>query len=187
MKTADRTLVYFGGFVLGMLLVSMILSRRAARDEARTDPWLAHNAAMMEAGAEPLPEQVHPSIHEGLIIDFGYLPNEEMAQERVWLLRFDQSYPNVRVVEDVTDGTIAYMAADQIKLTMREGIDVTKLQPMLDALGIRLRMFNRKERIAVVGVLNTSLTAIPDTIESLKPWADLFERSEPDWILFKGE
>jgi hypothetical protein len=58
---------------------------------------------------------------------------------------------------------------------------------MLDELGLRLRMFNRKEKIAVVGVLHTGIAAVPDTLDAIQPWAELFDQAEPDWILFKGE
>jgi hypothetical protein len=58
---------------------------------------------------------------------------------------------------------------------LAEGVDVTKLKPMLDELGLRLRMFNRKEDLAVIGVLNTQIDAVPSTIEALQPWSDLFE------------
>lgn len=183
----NRIVVYFVGFLIGMMMVSLIMSRRAARDQAKTDPWLSHNAAMVEAGARPLPERVPPSIQQGLIIDYGLLPEEADARERAWLLKFEESYPNVRVVENLAAGELFYMAADQIKIKLAEGVDVTELKPMLDELGLRLRMFNRKEEIAVVGVLHTGISAVPDTLAAIQPWADLFQKAEPDWILFKGE
>lgn len=183
----NRIVIYFAGFLLGMLLVSLIMSRRAAREEARADPRLQHNAEMVEAGAAPLPAGVHASIKEGLIIDFGLLPNEDEPLERVWLMKFDGSYPNVRIVESVADGAIRYMAADQIKLELAEGIDATELKPMLDQLDLRLRMFNRREQLAVLGVLHTGISAVPDTLVAIQPWSELFAKAEPDWILFKGE
>ena len=61
------------------------------------------------------------------------------------------------------------MAADQVKVRLAEGVDVTDLKPMIDALGIRLRMFNRKERAVVLGVLHTGIDAVPDTLEALRP------------------
>ncbi|WP_146209211.1 hypothetical protein [Coraliomargarita sinensis] len=180
-------MVYFTGFLMGLILVSLIMSRRAARDQAKVDPWLEHNAAMLDAGAEPLPKKVPGSIQKGLIIDYGELPAEGEPVHRVWLLRFEGSYPNVRIVEDIASGELRYMAADQIKLRLAKDVDVTELKPMLDELGLRLRMFNRKEKIAVLGVLHTGISAVPDTIQAIEPWSDLIERVEPDWILFKGE
>lgn len=184
---SNRIVVYFIGFLIGMMMVSLIMSRRAAREQANADPWLSHNADMVEAGAAPLPKGVHASIRQGLIIDYGLLPNEEDAQERVWLMKFEGSYPNVRVVETIRDSGIRYMAADQIKLGLADGVDVTELKPMLDELELRLRMFNRKEKLAVVGVLHTGISAVPDTLEAVQPWSKFFEKAEPDWILFKGE
>lgn len=183
----QRIAVYFTGFLIGMLLVTMLLSRRAAREQAGADPWISHNAEMVAAGAMPLPESVHPSIRKGLILDYGLLPVAQPSLERVWLLKFQESYPNVRVVEDLESGNLAYMAADQIKITLAEGVDVTELKPMLDELGLRLRMFNRREKIAVLGLLHTGLSAVPDTLAALQPWAKYFDKAEPDWILFKGE
>lgn len=187
MKSNNRIAVYFAGFLMGMLLVSLIMSRRAAREQANADPWLAHNAEMVEAGAEPLPERVPESMQQGLIIDYGLLPDEVDPRERVWLLKFEESYPYVRVVENVANGKFAYMAADQIKITLRDDVDVTELKPMLDELELRLRMFNRKEKIAVVGVLHTGISAVPDTLAAIEPWTELYEISGPDWIVFKRE
>ena len=187
MRSNNRIAVYFAGFLMGMMLVSLILSRRAAREQANPDPWVAHNAAMVEAGAEPLPKSAHESMQQGLIVDYGLLPEETNPEERVWLLQFEKSYPNVRVVEAVASGELSYMAADQIKVELRQDIDVTELKPMLDELGLRLRMFNRKEKIAVLGVLHTGIAAVPDTLVAIQPWGELFAQAEPDWILFKGE
>lgn len=180
-------MTYFAGFLMGMLLLSLIMSRRASREQARADPWLDHNVAMVEAGAEPLPERVPASIQEGRMIDYGLSPDATDPRERVWLLNFKESYPYVRVVENMATGDLTYMAADQIKLSLAEGVDVTALKPMLDQLGLRLRMFNRKEGIAVVGVLHTGIAAVPDTLDAIQQWLELFEKAEPDWILFKGE
>lgn len=187
MKNSDRIIVYLVGFILGMLLVSMLLSRRAAKEEAAVDPWVVHNAEAVETGnAEPLPAGMPASIHKGRIIDFGYLPDAEAPEERVWLLNFEKSYPYVRAVEDLTSGEFRYMAADQISIELGEGVDVTELKPMLDELGLRLRMFNRKERLAVVGVISTQIDAVPATIEAVQPWSDLFVTAEPDVLRFQS-
>jgi hypothetical protein len=187
MKNSDRVMVYLVGFILGMLLVSMLLSRRAEKEKAAEDPWVVHNAEMVASGAESLPEGMPASIHKGRIIDFGYLPSEETPQERVWLLNFEDSYPYVRAVELIDSGEFSYMAADQISIELAEGVDVTELKPMLDELGLRLRMFNRKERLAVVGVLSTQIDAVPSTIEAVQPWNDLFISAHADELRFKGK
>lgn len=178
-------MVYLVGFIMGTLLVSMILSRRAAKEEAAVDPWVVHNAEAVAGGAEPLSEGMPAAMYEGRIIGFGYLPNEEAAVERVWLLNFEDSYPYVRAVETLETGDFSYMAADQISIHMSEGVDVTELKPMLDELGLRLRMFNRKEDLAVIGVLSTQIDAVPATIEAVQPWGDLFESAEADVLRFQ--
>ena len=183
----NRIVTYFVGFLIGMMLVSLIMSRRAAHERAKGDPWLSHNLEMVEAGAEPIPKTVPEAMQKGLITDYGLLPDEAAAREKVWLLKFEKSYPNVRVVQNLADSKLTYMAADQIKITLTDDADVTELKPMLDQLGLRLRMFNRKEKIAVVGVLHAGIDAVPDTLEAVQPWSELFVRAEPDWILFKGE
>lgn len=187
MKNSDRIFVYLIGFGIGMLLVWMILARRTAREEAAADPWLEHNAQAIAAGAEPLPDAMPASMHQGRIINFGYLPDADEPETRVWLLSFDESYPYVRAIEHTKTGEFSFMAADQISLHMAEGVDVTELKPMLDELGLRLRMFNRKEDLAVIGVLSTNIDAVPATIEAVQPWADLFERAEPDMLRFQGQ
>ena len=58
---------------------------------------------------------------------------------------------------------------------------------MLDELGLRLRMFNRKEGLAVIGVLNTQIDAVPSTIEALQPWSYLFESIDADVLRFQGQ
>ncbi|MFT5836530.1 MAG: hypothetical protein ACI9ZV_000023 [Candidatus Azotimanducaceae bacterium] len=187
MKTTERVAVYLVGLTLGTLMVSMLLSRRAAKEEAAEDPWLAHNIEMVAAGAEPLPDGMPASIHQGRIIDFGYLPNVETPKERVWHLNFKESYPYVRAVEDVASGEFRYMAADQISITLAEGVDVTELKPMLDELGLRLRMFNRKEDLAVIGVLSTQIDAVPATIAAVQAWSDLFDSAYADELKFTGQ
>ncbi|MGB0333823.1 MAG: hypothetical protein ACPGGN_00515 [Opitutales bacterium] len=185
MSRSDRILVYLVGFGIGMILVWMILARRAAKEEMAVDPWVAHNTQAIEAGAEPLPAAIPAAIQKGRIIDFGYLPSVDVPKEKVWLLNFEESYPYVRVVEDLDSGEFRYMAADQISIQLADGVDVTALKPMLDELGLRLRMFNRKEQLAVVGVLHTGIGAIPDTIEALKDWGDLFVNAQPDVLRFQ--
>jgi hypothetical protein len=185
MRNRDRIVVYVVGFLIGMLLVSMILSRRSAKEKAAEDPWVTHNIEMVAAGAEPLPEDLATAIHKGRIIEFGYLPNAEQPEQRVWLLNFKDSYPYVRVVEDLASGEFSYMAADQISLHLAEGVDVTELKPMLDELGLRLRMFNRKERLAVIGVLSTQVDAVPETIAAVQPWNELFDSAQADELQFK--
>ena len=185
MNNRDRIIVFAIGFVLGMLLVSFILQRRAQKEATAVDPWAEQNAAAIEAGVEPLPNTVPEAIRYGKIIDFGYLPDEVDARQKVWHLNFDKSYPYVRVVENISTGALEYMAADQIVLQLADGVDVTNLKPMLDALELRLRMFNRKQCIAVIGVLSTDLDAVPRTIEAIQPYADLFSTVGPDFIEFK--
>jgi hypothetical protein len=185
MSTSDRFKAYGVGFLLGMLLVSVILSRRAAKENQSVDPWHEHREQARETGAEPLPAAVESSMLQGAVLRFGYLPDAALPEERVWLLNFRKSYPYVRVVETLADGTVRYMAADQIKVLLAEGVDVADLKPMLDTLGVRLRMFNRKERAAVLGVLHTGIDAVPETLQALGPWQSLFEAAEPDWIRFR--
>jgi hypothetical protein len=186
MKKMDRVLVYFGGFILGMLLVSVIMSRRAAKEEAQVDPWLEHNQKMVDAGAESLPVEVPDSIRAGLVIDFGFLPNAEAPKEKVWSLTFEKSYPYVRVVQNLESGEFTYMAADQVVLELAEDVDATAVKPMLDKLGLRLRMFSRKENRVIIGVLHTGISAVPDTMVAVQPWAHLFKVVEPDFIRFKA-
>ena len=77
MKNSERFTVYIVGFLAGMVIVSMIMSRRAAREEVHEDPWHQHNEQIEAVGAEPLPETVHPAMLRGDVLRFGYLPSEE--------------------------------------------------------------------------------------------------------------
>lgn len=185
MKTNERLSVYFIGFIIGMILVSMIMLRRSAREEAAVDPWMAHNEAVATAGVEPLPETVEPAMLKGQVLRFGHLPNKESAKERIWLLNFKESYPYVRVVESITSGELRYMAADQIKITLADGVDVAELSPLLDATKLRLRNFNRKHGVVVLGVLSTEIDGVPATLEAIEPWSAFFKTAEPDLIEFR--
>jgi hypothetical protein len=185
MGNAKRIFVYMGGFVIGMMLVSMILSRRSAKEASQVDPWLEHNQNMIQAGAKPLPDGVPDSIRAGLVINFGELPSAEAPEQAVWMVTFEESYPFVRVVQDLSIGAFSYMAADQISIKVADGVDLAELKPMLDELGLRVRMFNRKEDLMIVGVLSTALDAIPATIEAVQPWSELFSSVEPDYIRFQ--
>ena len=121
----------------------------------------------------------------GKILRFGYLPGEAAATERVWLLNFKESYPYVRVVEDLKTGALRYMAADQIKITLADGVDVTDLAPMLDETQLRLRNFNRKHGVVVLGVVSTEIDGVPATLEAIQPWSKFFESAGPDTIEFR--
>ena len=87
----------------------------------------------------------------------------------------------MRVLETIETGELSYMAADQIKLWLADGVDVTDLKPMLDALELRLRNFKRKENFVVIGVLSTQIDAVPATLAAIQPWSDLFVKTEADW------
>lgn len=186
MNNKERVIVYAVGFLLGMLLVSTILTRRAAREEQRVeDPWVRQHGGVLESDFEPLPATVPESIQRGRVLDFGFLPEGAAVEEKVWHLNFDESYPYIRVVENIESGVIEIMTADQILIKLADGVDVTELKPMLDELGLRLRMFNRAERIAVIGVVSTHLDAVPATVAAIQPFAHLFEFAGPDEIIFK--
>lgn len=186
MKKSERFSVYFIGFFMGMVLVSVIMSRKAAREEVHEDPWYAHNQQIEASGAEPLPESVNPAMLKGDVLRFGYLPSKEAPLERVWLLNFRKSYPYVRVVETIETGELSYMAADQVKLWLAPGVDVTDLKPMFDELELRLRNFKRKENFVVIGVLSTQIDAVPATLAAIQPWSELFERAEADLLEFRN-
>jgi len=184
MKNSERLSAYFIGFIIGMVIVSVLLARRARKANEVEDPWYSHNEQVEMVGAEPLPDNVEPSILKGDVLRFGYLPDVENPEQRVWLLNFRESYPYVRVVEDLESKSLQYMAADQIQVELVEGIDVTSLKPMLDKLQLRLRMFNRKERIVVLGVVSTQIDAVPATLAAIEPWQEFFVSTGPDWIEF---
>ena len=187
MTNSNRMGVYFGGFFLGMLLVTFIMMRRAADEERAADAWADRSGEAVAAGYEPLPEALPAPLRRGVVIDFGYLPNQAEAVRRVWILHFRKSYPFVRVVEDMATGELDMMAADQVVFELAEGHDVTELQPMLDQLGLRVRNFNRRENVLVTGVLDRSINAVPTTLEAAEPWAELFETARPDTILVLEE
>jgi hypothetical protein len=184
MKTKERIFIYVIGVAIGMVLVSVLISRRSEKAKQAVDPWVLHNRDVIDAGAaEPLPSKLPDVLQAGMILDFGYLPSgSEVPQARVWLMNFKDSYPYVRVVEQLSDGAIEYMAADQILIVLKPGIDVTELKPILDTLGLRVRMFNRKEHILVVGVISTEIDAVDQTIELLRPWSEKYSSISPDFI-----
>ena len=186
MKNNERIVIYSLGFILGMVLVSVIFMRRAAfRDkyyDSFQDPIYPATVRRVEA----LPQDIEQVMLQGRILDFGYLPSDLDRQQRVWLIKFKKSYPHVRVVQSLASGALMYSAADQIKLTLRPGIDVTDLSPMLNALELRLRNFNRKHNIAIIGVLDTEIDAVPRTIEAISKWDSLYQSADPDFIIFRN-
>ena len=185
MKNSERFVVYSLGFILGMLLVSAIFMRRTAFRDTTSDSIQDPAYLATVARIEALPQDVESVILEGQILDFGYLPSDLDRQQRVWLLKFKKSYPHVRVVQSLESGALMYSAADQIKLTLRQDVDVTDLSPMLKALGLRLRNFSRKHNIAIIGVLDTKIDAVPRTIEAIRKWSHLYQSADPDFIIFR--
>jgi len=91
----------------------------------------------------------------------------------------------VRVVWSAQTDAFTYMAADQVVIQMREGVDVAALKPALDQLGVRIRMFNRRENVAVIGTISSGANAVPDTLLALEQFADLFISATPDPIRFR--
>ena len=185
MKNSERFVVYSLGFILGMLLVSAIFMRRSAFRHTTSDSIQDLVFLATDARIEALPQDVESVILKGQILDFGYLPSDLDRQQRVWLLKFKKSYPHVRVVQSLESGALTYSAADQIKLTLRPDIDVTDLSPMLKALELRLRNFSRKHNIAIIGVLDTKIDAVPRTIEAIRKWSHLYQSADPDFIIFR--
>ncbi len=185
MNSRDRYIVFGVGFFIGLIIVSILLSWRAAQEAVAVDPWMSGDREGLDSGVLSIPDSVHESIRKGQIIRFGTLPVDAKPTERVWLLNFEKSYPYVRVVESIEDGSLTYMAADQVLIKLKADVDVTQLKPMLDSLELRLRMFNRKEHIAVVGVVSTEIDAVPETLNALLPHSDLFEEATADFIKFQ--
>jgi len=169
-----------------MGLVSILVLRRTAPHAGSEDPWQHHLHASQAAAVEALPNNVEVAMLKGHPMAFGYLPSAADPQQRVWLLHFDESYPFVRVVEELSDGKLTYMAADQIKIRLQPQVDVTELAPMLEALQLRLRNFNRKHHIAIVGVIDTQIDAVPRTLKAIQPWSELFVSADVDGIEFRS-
>lgn len=178
MSNNERFGVFILGVIIGCVLVSMLISRRDAFREASDATWTGMQAPASEL--TPLPGGVEPVLHEGRLL---YHTSNET--ESVWVVGFTDRYPFVRVVWDATTDTFSYMAADQVVIQMREGVDVVALRPVLDDLGVRVRMFNRRESVAVIGTVSTGPNAVPDTLAALKPYRDLFISAEPDPIRFR--
>jgi hypothetical protein len=57
---------------------------------------------------------------------------------------------------------------------------------MLEALQLRLRNFNRKHHIAIVGVIDTQIDAVPRTLKAIQPWSELFVSADVDGIEFRS-
>ena len=89
---------------------------------------------------------------------------------------------------NIADGSFQFMTADQIVIDLADDLDVTDLKPILDRLNLRVRMFNRKDKKVVVGVLHTGISAVPDTIQALHATNESILNActiHPDWIEFK--
>jgi hypothetical protein len=136
----------------------------------------------MDEGTLNLPESLPAVFLKGSLIASGTLINSNGEDENIWILEYKSSYPFVRIVENVSQQTLEVMAADQVLIHLREGVDVTDFQPMLKALELNVRMFNREKKIMVISVLNRELDAIPQTLSALSPWNGLFDSATPDFI-----
>ena len=180
MKLWDRILIYGIGFAIGTLALSFYWQIKSAQSE--TEHQRAQDYSVSETEL-PLPESLPEVFTQGRVRLCGLLTNAEGEQESIWIMEYKKSYPFVRIVKNHLRGTLEIMAADQVLLRLKEGVDVTDLQAALNALGLRVRMFNRDEQVVVVSVLNDGLSAVPNTLEALEPWSDLFESSTPDYII----
>jgi hypothetical protein len=181
MKQTDRIVIFIIGFTIGTILVSIYLENKSLKKEAAKEQVLEAWSEMDE-GTLNLPESLPAVFLKGILIASGTLINSNGEDENIWILEYKSSYPFVRIVENVSQQTLEVMAADQVLIHLREGVDVTDFQPMLKALGLNVRMFNREKKIMVISVLNRELDAIPQTLSALSPWNGLFDSATPDFI-----
>lgn len=177
MKGNERIGVFIIGMLIGCLLVSILVSRREAFKEASDATWTGPGIAFE---GPPLPDEVEPVLREGRLLYHSVLP-----EGAVWVVGFTDRYPFVRVVWNAQTNTFEYMAADQVIIQMHDGVDVAVLKPILDKLGVRMRMFNRRENVAVIGTVSSGASAVPDTLVALEAYADLFLHASPDPIRFR--
>jgi hypothetical protein len=176
-KGNERVGIFIIGVLIGCVLVSVLVGRREAFKEASDVSWTGPG---IEFEGPPLPDAVEPVLQEGRLLYHSVSP-----EESVWVVGFTDRYPFVRVVWDAETDTFEYMAADQVVIQMRDGVDVAALKPALDKLGVRIRMFNRRENVAVIGTVNSGASAVPDTLVALEPYAELFLHASPDPIRFR--
>lgn len=180
MKLLDRIIIYGIGFAIGTVVISFYWQMKSAHSDAKQDMDRAHSEIEMEL---PFPESLPQVFAQGRILLSGSLKNAEGEVESIWIVEYKKSYPFVRIVQNHTRNSLEIMAADQILLYLNKGVDVTDLQPALNALGLRVRMFNRDEHVMVVSVLDNSLNAVPQTLEALEPWSYLLESCSADYII----
>lgn len=180
MKLWDRIIIYGIGFAIGTTIVSFYWQFKSAQREAERPRQQKYTNTHNQL---PFPQSLPEVFLQGQVLASGSLTNAEGEKESIWIVEYKKSYPFVRIVENQVRGTLELMAADQVLLYLNDGVDVTDVQPALDALGLRVRMFNRDERVIVLSVLNDLLNAVPSTLEALEPWSDLFELSTPDYII----
>lgn len=180
MKLWDRIIIYGIGFAIGTLALSFYWQIKSA--QADTEQQTAQQYSETEAQL-PFPESLPEVFTQGRVLVSGSQTNAEGEGETIWIVEYKKSYPFVRIVENHVRGSLEMMAADQVLLYLNEGVDVTDLQPALNSIGLRVRMFNRDEQVMVVSVLNDALNAVPQTLEALEPWSDLLESSTPDYII----
>lgn len=181
MKQTDRIVIFIIGFTIGTFLVSIYLENKSVKKE-QAEAFALNSWSEGSSQANQLPEALPDVFLKGSLIDSGTLINENGEEENIWILEYKSSYPFVRIVENQTKETLEVMAADQILIHLSEGTDVTDFQPMLDTLGLNVRMFNRDRNIMVISVLNRDLNAIPQTLKALSPWKQLMDSVSPDYI-----
>lgn len=181
MKQTDRIVIFIIGFTIGTFLVSIYFENKSLKkeqsEEQALDAW-----SEIDESTPKMPESLPAVFLKGSLIASGTLINSVGEEENIWIMEYKSSYPFVRIVENVSQQKLEIMAADQVLIHLKEGVDVTDFQPMLKALGLNVRMFNRDKKIMVISVLNRELDAIPETLSALSPWNSLFESATPDFI-----
>ena len=184
MKQTDRIVIFIIGFAIGTFLVSVYFENKSLKKEQAEEEILSAWSALGE-GVPQLPKSLPDVFLKGSLMASGTLMNVNGEQENIWIMEYKSSYPYIRIVENIAEQTHEVMAADQLLIYLKEGVDVTDFQPMLRELGLNVRMFNRDKNIMVIDVLSRELDAIPQTLEALSPWKSLFESASPDFIQVK--
>lgn len=184
MKQTDRIVIFIIGFTIGTVLVSIYFEKKSFNKE-EAEEQLINDWSKVDQTIPQIPKSLPDVFLKGSLIASGTMINQKGEEENIWILEYKSSYPFVRIVENIPQQSLEIMAADQILIHLKEGVDVTDFQPMLDALGLNVRMFNRDKNIMVISVLNRDLGAIPQTLAALSPWKGLIDSASPDYIQVK--
>lgn len=192
----EKIAVYGMGLVLGILLVSFLQRQRTSGDE-EPERFLgkAMESMIESSGLRNLPEGSPAYLRNSQLEDYLLtLPDASGEFQYIWILRVEEGYPRVRVVEQLRQRGpespwesqgYSIMAADKVFVRLQAEISPQAFDGILESLD-----WNRGEYYEGVQSWEVELDemaplSVPKAIQRLEGFEEIVQAATPRLINWK--